>query len=223
MAQNQSVINNLSNTPKLRREALNQNRIWEQMFKKDSANINNPTAQVIRSPFTWSGGAAGPNTVTTTQSITETETYDVSHFLELGAGLSFVLKVGGSGVDGGYEFKTKKTMGTSISGSSSSSTSVSYTLQDNDDGDIFRTKIIKDKTYVTPIFLLDSAQSKTSCPYEGGNQRDLPLLKINNSNQNSVSVQNITLGTAGTFQVNICHSSTEPLITDEIEFLRVQW
>ncbi len=209
IAQNQSIINNLSFSPKMRREALNQNRIWDQVLKKDSININDPAAPVLVPPFTITGGNSGPNTTTITQSISETTTYDVSHFLEVGVGASFVVKVGGSGVDGGYEFKTKKTMGASVANTNNSSTTISYTLQDNDLGDSFRIKVIKDKTYGTPIFLLDEAQSRTSCPYEGGYQRDKPKLEINGSTSPTVTISNVSLGTSGNFRVKICNNSNE--------------
>ncbi len=209
IAQRQTIIDNPATLPKIRYEAQSQINIWRQVLAKDSININNPNAEVITPSFTLTGNSASiSNSVT--QSVSTTETYDVSHFLELGAGVSFVVKVGGSGVDGGYEFKTKKTMGTSVSNSNNSSTTIAYTLQDGDQGDIFRVKIIKDKTYGTPIFLLDSAQSKTSWPYEGGYPRDQPSLRFNAApTSSSYTVPNVPVGSQSIFGINICNNSNE--------------
>ncbi|MER0438104.1 3-coathanger stack domain-containing protein [Emticicia sp. W12TSBA100-4] len=203
---NRAIMNNMSNTPKMRHQAQSQIKIWEQVLKKDSTNINDPTSPVIEAPFTLGSGQS--RTTSVTQSISTTDTYEVSHFLELGAGLSFVVKVGGSGVAGGYEFKTKKTRGASVSNSNNSSTTIAYTLQDNDAGDSFRIKIVKDKSYGTPIFLIDEALTRTSCPYEGGYQRDQPRLEIVGTSQNAINVQNVTLGTPASFQVRVCNNNT---------------
>lgn len=208
IAQRQAIIDNPATLPKIRYEAQSQINIWRQVLAKDSININNPNAEVITPSFTLTGNSSAiSNSVT--QSVSTSETYDVSHFLELGAGVSFVVKVGGSGVDGGYEFKTKKTLGTSVSNSNNSSTTIAYTLQDNDAGDIFKVKIIKDKTYGTPIFLLDQAQSRSSCPYEGGLQRDQPKIEINGSSSPTVTISDVSLGTSGNFRVKVCNNSAE--------------
>lgn len=204
---NQAIMNNMANTPKMRHQAQSQIKIWEQVLKKDSTNINDPTSPVIEAPFTLGSGQS--RTTSVTQSISTTDTYEVSHFLELGAGVSFVVKVGGSGVAGGYEFKTKKTRGASVSNSNNSSTTIAYTLQDNDAGDSFRIKIVKDKSYGTPIFLMDEALTRTSCPYEGGYQRDQPRLEINNSTSPIITVSDVSLGTSGNFRVKVCNSSNE--------------
>lgn len=203
---NRAIMNNMANTPKMRHQAQSQIKIWEQVLKKDSTNINDPTSPVIEAPFTLGSGQS--RTTSVTQSISNTDTYEVSHFLELGAGVSFVVKVGGSGVAGGYEFKTKKTRGASVSNTNNSSTTIAYTLQDNDAGDSFRIKIVKDKSYGTPIFLIDEALTRTSCPYEGGYQREQPRLEIVGTSQNTINVQNVTLGTPAPFQVRVCNNNT---------------
>ena len=68
-------------------------------------------------------------------------------------------------------------------------------------------KIVRDPVYGTPIFLLDSAQSKSSCPYEGGVRIDQPELKIVGQVSDTISIPNITLGTPGSFQVQVCNTS----------------
>jgi Concanavalin A-like lectin/glucanases superfamily/Ig-like domain CHU_C associated len=214
IAQRQAIIDNPTTLPRIRHEAQSQIKIWRQVLEKDSININNPSAEVIRPPFTMTGkSVAITNSVT--QSVATSDTYDVSHFIEASAGISFIVKFGGSGVDGGYEFKTKKTMGTSVTNTLNNSTTVAYTLADNTQGDILRIKIIKDRTYGTPIFLLDSAQSKTSWPYEGGYPRDQPSLRFKASPTSStytvpnVPVSTPSLPSPSIFAINLCNNSNE--------------
>lgn len=218
IAQRQTIINSPDSSPKLKHEALSQIRIWQQVLEKDSININNPSAEVITQPFTMSGNT-GSIASSVTQSVTTTDSYEVSHFLELTAGVSFVVKVGGSGVSGGYEFKTRRTMGASVSNTNNTSTTIAYSLQDDDTGDILRIKIIRDKTYGTPIFLLDQAISRTSCPYEGAYQRDQPSLQIVGTDQKSITIPNITLGTPASFQVKLCNTNTTEARTYKLGFL----
>lgn len=208
IAQRQAIINNPATSPKLRFEAQTQINVWRQVLAKDSINVNNPNAEVITNTFLLPELASTTSAVT--QSISSSETYDISHFLELGTGMSFVIKVGGSGVDGGYEFKTKKTMGASVSNTNNSSTTIAYTLYDNDPGDRIAVKVIRDKTYGTPIFLLDSDQSKTSWPYEGGYPRDQPSLKFSAVPTSiSYTVPNVPVGQPSIFGINICNNSNE--------------
>jgi hypothetical protein len=123
---------------------------------------------------------------------------------------------GGSGVEGGVNFKTKKTLGQSVSNSNSSTTSISYNLIDDSGNpnilgtsDFIKIKIVKDPTYGTPIFLVDSANSKTSCPYEGGLLRDQPSLEINGSSSPIITMPDISLGGSGNFRIKVCNNSKE--------------
>ncbi|GGD46839.1 hypothetical protein GCM10011514_08540 [Emticicia aquatilis] len=205
------TLQNLANTTaikKTKQEALNQIKVWRQVLAKDSANIANPNNVVLSQPFTLTGNGA-VLTNSTTVSVATSDYYETSYFLEANVGLSFVFKFGGSGVDGGYEFKTKKTLGQTITNTTNTATTIAYTLQDNDDGDNLRIKIVKDPTYGTPIFILDPTQSKTSCPYEGGYQRDQPLIQIIGTAQNSTTIQNVSLGTPAAFQIKLCNNSNE--------------
>jgi hypothetical protein len=194
-------------------QALAQVDVWRQVLRNDSLNINNPSNEVIAGGLTGNGiiftGGQGPNPLSTSRTISNSETIEVSNFIEGSFGASFVAKFGGSGVEGGFEFKTRRTMGQSVNVNSSSDVTVSYNLQDDDGGDQFTVKVVKDPTYGTPIFLLDSLGSRTSCPYEGGIQRDKPKLEINGSSLPNITVSNVSLGNAGNFKVKICNNSAE--------------
>ncbi len=209
----QSIVANTT-INRTRQEARNQIKVWQQVLEKDSININNPSNQPLMNPTggTGSFGYSGRNAAianSTTLSVSNTDSYDVSYFLDASVGASFVLMFGGSGVEGGYEFKTKKTLGQSISNSTNSSTTIAYNLYDKDDGDFFNLKIVRDPTYGTPIFLVDDFLSRSSCPYEGGLQRDKPKLEINGSTSPTITVSNVSLGNAGNFRVKVCNNSAE--------------
>jgi hypothetical protein len=213
--QKMQAIADTATIARVEKEALYQMDIWKQVLEKDSININNPANVVLVNTFDLTGGAPEISN-STTLSVSTNDSYDVSHFIEAGVGASFTLMFGGSGVEGGVNFKTKKTLGQSVSNSNNSSTSISYNLLDNDgnpiipgSSDVFKIKIVKDPTYGTPIFLVDSANSKTSCPYEGGRKRDQPKLEINGSTLPNITVSNVSLGNSGNFKVKICNNSAE--------------
>ncbi|MFT6204844.1 MAG: hypothetical protein ACJAZY_002036 [Spirosomataceae bacterium] len=207
-------IADTASVEKIKIEALSQVSVWQQVLEKDSLNIRNITNQVITQPFTITGGQ-GVNQSSTTTTISTSDSYEVSHYIEAGVGASFVISVGGSGVSGGVEFKTNKTVGQTVNVSGGSSMTIAYNLQDDDgsvngsESDQFRIKIVKDPTYGTPIFLLDSVLSQTSCPYEGGYPRNQPKLEVNGSTSPIVTISNVSLGTSGNFRVKVCNTSSE--------------
>lgn len=203
------TVANTSLIAKTKQEALNQIKVWRQVLKKDSANIANPNNVVLRAPFDLYGYVGPTIAASTTVSISTSDFYETSQFIEASVGASFVLMFGGSGVEGGYEFKTKQTFGQSISNTTNSATTIAYSLYDNDAGDNLNIKIVKDPTYGTPIFILNPAQSKTSCPYEGGYQRDQPLIQIVGTAQNNTTIQNVSLGTPASFQIKLCNNSND--------------
>ena len=133
----------------------------------------------------------------------------VSHFLSGSIGASFVAKFGGSGVTGGVEFKTKKSFGGTIGGSQARTDQVSYTLKDNDDGDVFGVKIVRDPMFGTPIFL-PQANTRSSWPYEGGYPRDQPSLRFNHDpNITEYTIPNVPIGDPAIFAMNLCNNSDE--------------
>lgn len=191
----------------LRRPALAQIDIWRQVLRNDSINIHNPNNDELQTIII--NGNQLPKSFSRTSAINSSETIEVSNFIEGSFGASFVAMFGGSGVEGGFEFKTNRTVGQTVTVGSSSEVTVGYDLGDSNQGDVFNIKVVKDPTYGTPIFLLDSLSSKTSCPYEGGIQRDQPKLEINGSAASSITVSNISLGNSGNFKVKVCNNSAE--------------
>ncbi|WP_341225730.1 LamG-like jellyroll fold domain-containing protein [uncultured Arcticibacterium sp.] len=198
----------------LANHALNQIKVWEQVLSKDSANVASQQNDVIRETYT----IGGDQTTTESISYSSSTVYDVNHYISAGAGVSFVVKVAGSGVSGGAQFSTKKTFGQAVANTTNSTTSIKWRLYDDDitglepplTGERIRVKIVRDPDYGTPIFLLDSAGSRTSAPYEGGYQRDQPYLKFSAVNDTSYyTVPNVAVGTTSQFGIKLCNESDE--------------
>jgi len=183
--------------------------LWNEVLALNEANINNPDNAPLPnvSEGRFSGGTS--KTYATTLGRTDTRSLTVQHFLEGNAGFEGVVNVGGSGFSAGYNFKTKKTFGQSTSNSQSSSTTISYTLADDDGGDLFvMDKVVADPMYGTPVFILDSG-SRTSCPYEAGYQRDQPKLKHDGQTEELIVLEGIPEGASATFKLDLCNESNE--------------
>jgi hypothetical protein len=80
----------------------------------------------------------------------------------------FGTTIDGAGLTDGVKIGVGTTEATSVSTSTDATTTVGYTLADDDIGDNFSVNVLKDKTYGTPVFTLVSGQ--TSCPNEPNSQ-----------------------------------------------------
>jgi hypothetical protein len=188
-----------------RNEAQNQADVWEKVLTLNNTNKNNPNNALIQS-LSFSAGA---NTSRESSiSVLETNALDVEHYIEFNAGISSVVEVAGSGVSGGYEYKGSYRYGKSNTNSTENAKVVRYNLSDNSSGDLFNMKVVRDPMYGTPIFRLD-AGTKTSCPYQGGYQRDQPKLKHDGSTSDHITLQGNPVGSSATFKLDICNESDE--------------
>lgn len=160
------MINSLVNTTndiKVKNESLNQIKLWNQVLTQDSLNTYNPNNEALTPTFELSGGVVIDNSKTVSTSTTTS--LELTHFITASAGISAVVKMGGSGIEGGFEFTTTQTFGQSVANSTNSSTTIAYHLYDDDNGDVFPLKIVRDPAYGTPIFLVGQ-EAESSCPYE---------------------------------------------------------
>jgi Ig-like domain CHU_C associated len=215
IASQQILMNNVSLSNKLRAEAQYQIAVWNQvLFKNDStiAAANTP----IGIPISFSAGADGSSSSTLEYSATNN--IEVGHYIEGAAAIEAVVNIGGSGFSAGHEFRTKKSFGSAIGGGTTTTNSISYTFKDNDAGDIFYVNKYKDPIYGTPIFKTFTG-TRSSCPYEGGYQRDQPALQIVGSAQNIITIPNITLGTPATFQVKLCNNNSTEVRSYKLGFV----
>lgn len=188
-------------------EAQNQIDVWNQVLAMNDSNVNNPN-NVLLGNLNFSAGVSSSQESSIT--VTESNSIKYEHFLEGKFGVSTVIEVGGSGVSGGYEFKSGRRYGATQNQSSQASKLVKYTLADNDSGDIFNLDVVLDPMFGTPAFRIKSG-TQSSCPYQGGYQRDQPTLLFTNSqSSDSLELTGIPVGTSASFQLDLCNDSNEP-------------
>ncbi len=203
---------------KQRIDAKNQLNVWKQLITINDANVANAT---IPNPdyglINLNGGAPYLDR-TTSVSTNQTTSIIVDHYVEANAGLQAVVNIGGSGFSAGYNLRTSKSYGQTNTTTSSNTQTMTMHLEDNDAGDLLRVNIYRDPMFGTPLFKLQSG-SKTSCPYEGGYQRDQPRLTIVGSTQNNITIPNVTLGTPASFQVKLCNNNTTEARTYNFGFV----
>jgi hypothetical protein len=85
---------------------------------------------------------------------------------------------------------------------------VRYSLADDDGGDLFNLKVVRDPMYGTPVFRVEPT-SKSSCPYQGGYQRDQPKLKHDGTTDDHIVSQGNPVGSSATFKIDLCNESNE--------------
>lgn len=187
-------------------DAQNQIDVWQQTLAMNDANINNPDNDSLGN-INFSAGVGSFNE--TGISVTETNSLQVEHFLEGRVGVQSVVSIGGSGVSGGYEFKSSRRYGATESQSGQDTKVIRYDLNDNDGGDIFNLQVVRDPMFGTPIFRIQSG-TKSSCPYQGGYQRDQPKMTFTNQTADSIELSGVPLGTSASFTLDLCNESNEP-------------
>lgn len=188
-----------------RNEAQNQADVWEKVLAQNNANKNNPKNALIE-PISFSAGANSRQESSIT--VLETTSLDVEHFIDFSTGVSAVVEVGGSGVSGGFEYRGAYRYGKTSSTSAEVAKVVRYTLADDDAGDKFDVKVVRDPMFGTPVFRVEPT-SKSSCPYQGGYQRDQPRLKHDGTTKDRITSQGNPVGSSATFKVDICNESNE--------------
>lgn len=206
IAARQAIVDNEEMGVRERNNAQNQIDVWNQVLEMNVANINNPDNPTAGPSISFGGSTS--RTVSTSIATTETNTIEYQHYIGVSAGLQAVIEVGGSGISGGYQYKGSKRFGETQNQSEESATLVSYTLSDKDPGDLFNVQVVRDPMYGTPIFrLLDGTRS--SCPFQGGYQRDQPLLNHSNTSERSIVAEDVPMGNSFTFPVDLCNESDE--------------
>ncbi|MBK9105684.1 MAG: T9SS type A sorting domain-containing protein [Saprospiraceae bacterium] len=178
---------------------------WKKVLAaNDSVKLN--ATELIGNPLIFNGGGQVADwsesiTVTNSSSLT------TEHYLAVTAGMETVLEIGGSGGSFGWNYNTEKRYGATAAQSGEESKVVAYSLSDNETGDFFRVNVLRDGRFGTPLFQLDAA-SKSSCPYEGGYQRDQPVLKIDGQSGDHITVGNVQ-GEIATIKLDLCNESNE--------------
>jgi hypothetical protein len=188
-----------------RNEAQNQADVWEKVLAQNNANKNNPNNTLIEN-LSFSAGANSSQESSIT--VLETNSLEVEHYIDLTTGISSVVEIGGSGVSGGYEYKGSYRYGKTNNSSTEVAKVVRYSLADDDGGDLFNLKVVRDPMYGTPVFRVEPT-SKSSCPYQGGYQRDQPKLKHDGTTDDHIVSQGNPVGSSATFKIDLCNESNE--------------
>ncbi|WP_304237102.1 LamG domain-containing protein [Jiulongibacter sediminis] len=212
MAENQALANNASVSPEIRAKAQNQADAWQKVLDLNAANIllakNGPT---INNDLTFEGSEVAQK-FDKTVDFSLTKSIETTSYFTGGVAADFLVEYGGAGASGGINFTTTSTYGEKTNETQSNTTTISYSFDDNDTDDLFTVRTFRDPMYGTPVFELIGSNNKTSCPFEGGYQRDQPKLEFRSpfsNNQKSASVSNVTLGQPAQFPITLRNLSNE--------------
>jgi hypothetical protein len=205
-----AIAANTSYSVRARNEAQNQADVWEKVLALNTANKNNPNNAVLQS-LSFSAGANSSQESSIT--VLETNSLEVDHYIDFNVGVSSVVEVAGSGVSGGYEYKGSYHYGKTQNQSQEVAKVVHYDLIDNStdgQGDLFNLTVVRDPMFGTPVFRLEQS-SRTSCPYQGGYQRDQPKLKHLNTTDDHITILGapVNLDSSAIFSIQVCNNSNE--------------
>ena len=202
----QKDVDNTSLPIKTRADAQNQIKVWNQVLELNEKNKNTASASLDPN-ISFSGGPGGFTRYKTLE-VSETNTISVEHYIGATAGLQGVVNIGGSGFSAGYEYATEKRFGKTTSQTNATANALAYTFADANEGDKFIVDVFRDPMFGTPVFKLKEG-TISSCPYEGGYQRDQPRLKHNDTNQDYIVSQGNPVGSSATFKIDLCNESSE--------------
>lgn len=152
---------NPNNSDSLTQATNNSIKLWQQILANNELNKQRAPLDINRS---FNGGTSQTHTTTTTESRSSTLEFDLAINKEVA--LELGLNIGGSGASGGATVGFKMETGGSRTGVTTKSTTIGYTLEDDDNGDFYSVNVKKDPVYKTPVFEVVAAN--TSCPFEPG-------------------------------------------------------
>lgn len=154
-------------------------------------------------------GGTGDNTESFTSTTSRLRTIETNIYMEAGAAIEAGASVDGTGGAAGVRVRARVENGKSSSTSNTNTNTIGYSLRDQGTADRLTFGVGSDDAFGTPIFLLDSLASHTSCPYEGGRQMDQPYLEFTNGSTVD-SLVNVPIGSPATFRINACNKSDFP-------------
>lgn len=178
---------------------------WERVLLSNDSIIANATEYITSKDFNGGGLVADLSEAIT---VLETSTLMTEHYLAGRLGMETVLEIGGSGGSFGYNYTNEKRYGATASQSEEDAEVVAYSLSDDNGGDKYYVDIWRDGRYGTPLFKL-AAGSKSSCPYEGGFQRDQPRLEIDGQAEDTILLKDIPVEEDAFFRIDLCNDSDE--------------
>jgi hypothetical protein len=186
-----------ANNPDSSSKYTNQIKVWEQVIANN--NANKERAEFVRNRSF--DGNAGPITESTTSSSTQSSSLEFEVEIDRSMAISAGVEIGGSGFNGGVNIDLKMTTGNSETNTNTSSTTMGYTLDDDDAGDYFSVDVKKDPVYNTPVFVLVAGTA--SCPAE-------PIAQSRDNVQLSIptpEIRNIPGNGEALFQLHLQNTS----------------
>ncbi len=156
----QTFVGNPGNTQSQNENYSNQISLWQQILANNAMNKARAAFDQNISFF----GSSGPLNFSTTSTSTKTSNFDFNLEIEESVAVELGLEVAGSGVNGGVTVRFKLETGVSTTNTTTESTTIGYTLDDNEASDNFTVNVKKDPVYNTPVF--ETVAGQSSCPPE---------------------------------------------------------
>ena len=202
-----TTMDNAALPDSARTDAMNQIDVWNQVLANHTNNVANAPildTKTIQNSI--------DEFVEEEITVSQVESIDIDFSTGGNLGIAGAVEVAGTGVNGSTEFYMSQTRSQGSTNMTEESKVLAYTLSDDDD-DVLVIEIRRNEVYGTPIFILDEAMSKTSCPYEGGYRRDQPSLTVDDTCSGE-PVNDIQFATdVGVdfinIDLNICNESNE--------------
>lgn len=154
----------------------------------------------------FQGGGSGTEVGYITSS-SKMRSVEFTASLDNGLSGEFGAAIAGSSISAGGEMTFRSEYGTSETSGSETENETTYLLEDSNGDDHFTMRIVPDSVFGTFVFILDSVNSTTSCPYEGGYQLDQPSLFVESMGNSEMTLNDVPSGTQAIFPLLICNNS----------------
>ncbi len=179
--------------------------VWHQALAMNDSIKANAPFDILR---LFDGSTAG-TPYSLTSSTSEAYTIDYDAQLESGLSFEFGVNIGGSGITLGGSAHFQQGYGLGESTTNGATNTVDYFLDDANGVDYFEVKVYRDEVFGTYVFALDSAESRTSCDYEGGYQIDQPQLWIGSMGSTNAQLNEVPIGGNAIYPIYVCNNSDE--------------
>ena len=151
----------------------NEIRAWKHMIDSNEKYVSERIASQQSSRIQLTNATTKSKKSTFTKSFSATSEI----FVESGAFTNLGFEFGPVEANASASFTVKSTVSQSTKNEESNSIEVGYVLYDGEKDDEFFLFESTDERFGTPIWVLDTLRSQTSCPYEGGYALDQPKIK----------------------------------------------
>ena len=210
-----TTLANTATNPKTKADAENQRDVWLQVVALNENNKATATAPYPGAIGGFAGGGNAPNfSNTKSTEVSTTKSITAEHYISVTGGIEFVLNIGGSGFGASTEFTSSFNFGSTNTVGQSTGNDLTYSLWDQDNSgppyDQFNFQTFRDPMFGTPVFKM-AASSRTSCPYEGGYQREQLRMKIvgqTDPNQ-TVNVASTDINVSADYIIELYNDSDE--------------